>query len=76
MKSEERWSVILFASSSHALRAERVLREAAIEVKLIPVPRQLSSDCGLCLRIPREIAPGALAILVEGRAPFDCSHAL
>lgn len=44
------WEVVLFLSVSHALRAEKLLKEAGIPCKLIPVPRHLSSDCGVCLR--------------------------
>lgn len=49
--TEERYTVFLVYSTSHALRAERVLEEAGIDCKLIPVPRQLSSDCGVCVRV-------------------------
>ncbi len=47
----ERYTVFLVYSTSHALRAEKVLEEAGIDCKLIPVPRQLSSDCGVCVRV-------------------------
>jgi hypothetical protein len=33
-----------------ALLAEKLLKKKGIEYKLIPVPRHLSSDCGVCLR--------------------------
>ena len=45
------YAVLILSSTSHALRAERVLAGAGIACKLIPVPRHLSSDCGVCLRI-------------------------
>ena len=44
------WEVALFLSVNHALRAEKLLKNADIPCKLIPVPRHLSSDCGVCLR--------------------------
>ena len=44
------WSVLLFNSVSHALLSEKILKEKGIPHKLIPVPRQISSDCGVCLR--------------------------
>lgn len=44
------YSVALFHTVSAALRAEKVLLGAQIPVKLIPTPRQLSSDCGVALR--------------------------
>jgi hypothetical protein len=43
--------VILVHSTSHALRAENLLNRAEIRSRLIPVPRHLSSSCGVCLRI-------------------------
>jgi hypothetical protein len=42
--------VCLFYSNSMALRAEKVLKTAGFAVKLIPTPRQLSSDCGIALQ--------------------------
>jgi hypothetical protein len=42
--------VALFYSMHYALRAEKVAGEAGLTVKLIPIPRHLSSDCGVCLR--------------------------
>mgnify|MGYP001109294728 CR=1 FL=1 len=43
-------SVVLFYSASGALRAEKLLKGEGIGVKLIPIPRHLGSDCGICLR--------------------------
>lgn len=48
--NESTYAVILVYSTSHAMRIERLLNGANIECKLIPVPRQLSSDCGVCVR--------------------------
>ena len=42
--------VILFPSVTHAIKAEKVLKEAGCTTKTIPVPRHISSDCGVCLR--------------------------
>ena len=51
--SSEKFAVILPQSTSHALRGEKILKQAGIVSKLIPVPRTLSSECGICLRILR-----------------------
>jgi hypothetical protein len=45
-----RYSAVLFYSTSGALRAEKLLKGGGISIKLIPIPRHLSSDCGICLR--------------------------
>ncbi|MHB1354721.1 MAG: DUF3343 domain-containing protein [Anaerolineae bacterium] len=42
--------VIIVATTSSALKAEKVLRSAGFKVQLIPTPREFSSDCGLALR--------------------------
>jgi hypothetical protein len=44
---------ILLISTGHALRAEKVLQSAGIKGKLVPVPRHISSECGVCLRVER-----------------------
>lgn len=45
------YTVILVYSTSHALKIEKAFRQTGIASKLIPVPRHLSSDCGVCVRI-------------------------
>ena len=53
-KHEGRYSVVLLHSVSEALRAEKLLKAEGVPIKLIPVPRHLSSDCGICVRFERE----------------------
>lgn len=52
MKDEQMLSygVVLFQSISGALLAEKLLKKQGIAYKLIPIPRHLSSDCGVCIR--------------------------
>jgi hypothetical protein len=49
-KQADEYGVVLFHSTSGALMAEKLLKKEGIEYKLIPVPRHLSSDCGVCIR--------------------------
>jgi len=44
------YGVILFYTTSSAMRTEKVLVKAGYSVELIPTPRELSSDCGIALR--------------------------
>lgn len=67
----EQHAVVLVYSTSYALRAEKVLADAGIECKLIPVPRQLSSDCGVCVRIARADQEMALAALDEAGVEIE-----
>jgi hypothetical protein len=50
MKVDQYYCVALFDTVSHVMKAEKVLKSAGIPHKLIPVPRSISSDCGVCLR--------------------------
>ena len=65
------YNVVLFQSTNAALRGEDLAEQASIPVKLIPVPRQLSSDCGVCLRFFRKDLRRMEAILTEGNAPYE-----
>ncbi|MDD5094340.1 MAG: DUF3343 domain-containing protein [Dehalococcoidia bacterium] len=66
-KQEGRYGVVLLHSTSAALRAEKLLQAEGIPMKLIPVPRQLSSDCGICVRFERSDQPKIEAILQKSR---------
>ncbi len=45
----DRDGVLIFHSIHKVMRAEKILRAAGLDVRLMPVPRQLSSDCGLSI---------------------------
>jgi hypothetical protein len=69
MKSQ--YAVILFRSSNHALRAEKIMLGAGRRCKLIPVPRQISSDCGVCLRIAADEVPAVREFLDRRRVEYE-----
>jgi hypothetical protein len=48
--TETDYGIILFFSTQGAIRAERVLIQKGLAAKLVPTPRQFSSDCGTALR--------------------------
>ncbi len=49
--NRDQYAVIIVYSTSHAIRIEKLLQGEGIACKLIPVPRQISSDCGVCIRV-------------------------
>jgi hypothetical protein len=51
MNEPPAYHVILFKSVNQTMWADKVLRDKGIPHKLIPVPRTISSDCGVCIRI-------------------------
>ncbi len=68
------YSVVLFYSISGALRAEKLLKGKGISTKLMPVPRRLSSDCGICLRFDQSEETRVRTILEEGRVDIQGIH--
>ena len=72
----DRYSVVLFHSASHAIRAERVLLQVGIANKMIPTPRQLSSDCGMALRFDRSDERDVARTLAEYKVPTNGIHAI
>jgi hypothetical protein len=61
------YGVVLFHTTSAALRAEKLLQRAGLTVKLIPTPREFSSDCGMALRFAWAQVEQARAALAAGR---------
>lgn len=66
--------MVLFYSTSLALRAERVCQQAGLSVKLIPTPRHLSSDCGMALRFHWPDRERVEAALERERVDVDGVH--
>lgn len=59
------FAVILVDSTSLALRIEQLLNRQGLSNKLIPVPRHLSSDCGVCVRILKQDLEAIETLLKE-----------
>lgn len=67
-------SVVLFYTNSAALRAEKILTLAGLTVKLIPTPRQLSSDCGIALRFETVFCQQVQSLLAQARVEIAGIH--
>lgn len=53
MKNAE-FFIITFPSTNYALKAERTLTRQGFDIKTVPVPRNISSDCGIALKVKME----------------------
>lgn len=73
-RGKVKYGVILFYSAQGAIKAEKVLKGAGLTVKLIPVPRHLSSDCGVCLRFEYGQRTEVEAALAAARVPINAFH--
>jgi len=70
--------ILIFRGTHQVLSAEKRLKGGRVPVRLIPVPRSLTSDCGLAIRIPfdqrgraREILSRARMLPVSVHLPRD-----
>lgn len=66
--------MVLVASTGHALLVERAFLQAELACKLISVPRQLSSDCGVCVRIDPNEQTEALSVCAEKGVEIEGIH--
>jgi len=46
----DQYGYITFKSVSYAMKFETAIKKFNINIKIIPVPRSISSSCGLCVR--------------------------
>jgi hypothetical protein len=49
------------------MRSEKLLAKAGVAVKLIPIPRQYASDCGLAVRFAWQQAERVQVLLSAAR---------
>lgn len=46
--------ILLVHTSGHAFSIEKALKKRNISCRLTPIPRKVSSDCGICVRFPEK----------------------
>jgi len=59
--------VFIFESIHRVMKAEKLLKGKGIKIDLIPVPREISSDCGVAIELSGDSEAEALCILTENR---------
>ena len=52
------------------LKAEKALKKEGIKHELVPVPRNLSTDCGMCIRIEGDLDISKLPAIAAGLDKF------
>jgi hypothetical protein len=58
------------------MKAEKVLEKAGLEIKLIPTPRQFSSDCGISLRFRLDDFNEVKSLLFSANVEINSIHQL
>lgn len=67
-------SVIIVHATSHAIKGEKKLKKNNISCRLVPVPRHISSDCGICLQIDTSKKGESEIILKRENIDIICIH--
>ena len=68
------YGVVLFFTTSSATHAEKVLCKAGLITRLIPTPRQFSSDCGVSLRFMWDDLEKVESLLKSGNVELNSIH--
>ena len=74
--TDQQYAVVLVYSTSYALKVEKIIQGAGVECKLIPVPRQISSNCGVCVRIERRDSETVLDLMAGSQVQIEGIHAV
>ncbi|UCF08641.1 MAG: DUF3343 domain-containing protein [Thermoplasmata archaeon] len=67
----DEYCVVLFYSTSLAVRGEKIAKKAGLKVKLVPTPRHLSSDCGTALRLEARDKEALIFAFEEANLDYD-----
>ncbi len=59
----------IFHSVHRVMKAEKILIGQQLDFRLVPVPRQLSADCGMAIRYSRTLHSEVLQTLSDSALP-------
>jgi hypothetical protein len=74
ISSPETKCLFIFSSVHHVMKAEKLLKNRGFKIDLIPMPREISSDCGVAIELPLEVQEEAWIFLKESRLPILVSY--
>lgn len=66
-----KFGYITFKSVSYAMKFETELKKFNIKTKIIPVPRSISSSCGLCVRFDLNDMEELLSIIDNNKLDYS-----
>lgn len=70
MVDNEKYGIILLDTTQAAIKAERVLISEGISIKLIPVPRHISHNCGIAIRFSLDFIDKIRSVLRKEDVPI------
>ncbi|MBR3640941.1 MAG: DUF3343 domain-containing protein [Oscillibacter sp.] len=76
MREKKTYLVVTFATTSAAIAMERACGAAGLAGRLIPVPRELTADCGMAWRAAPEAEAALRALAEREKLETDGWHAV
>jgi len=70
----EQYGYITFKSVSYAMKFETAIKNYDIKIKIIPVPRSISSSCGLCVRLNIDDMDKLISIINNNNLEYADIH--
>ena len=67
-------TVLLFQSIHKVMKAEKICKKEGIEYTIIPVPKHISSECGMCMEVKTERAESYQSILQKNQLEVTVSQ--
>lgn len=67
----EKYCLFTFNTTSHALKAEKVLKSLEAEFLIVPTLREISSSCGLSVKLSLENIEKYYNHLIENKVPVE-----
>ena len=55
LRQKKQWLIVTFYTTSAAMAADKVCQQNGVPGRIIPVPREITSDCGLGWRTEPEV---------------------
>ena len=66
--------LLVFESVHQVMKAEKLLKGQGIKIDLIPMPREISSDCGVAIELPSGSKEEALDFLKAHRLSLSACY--
>ena len=76
MREKKRWLIITFHPTAAAIAMEKLCRAKGLPGRLIPVPRELTADCGMAWRAGTEDRAALESMVVQEKLEVAGFHEL
>ena len=76
MRQREEKCIVTFRTTTGAMAMERACKEKGVPGRLIPVPRTITADCGMCWAAPKEARTVVEELVMEQHLDVDGIYAI